>query len=196
MPRRSHIPAVPRPAPTVRFSSPVAGPLTHLAALNRSARKPAADDAFATALSRLADAHLDHFSRPGPPVISLPSMYVALVLWGDEPTPPMSTWPPRTPLIFFNTLLWPDQQALEYAVALTVAGTIAGRLRNAGTPHEQQDQVHHLLRTWGYAVPASIEGRGCRLKIEIVDEAPGMLVIGLQPSGNDDAEAFRPEWPS
>jgi len=34
------------------------------------------------------------------------------------------------------------------------------------------------------------------LIIEIVDEAPGMLVIGLQPSGNDDAEAFRPEWPS
>ena len=70
---------------------------------------------------------------------------------------------------------------------------IAGRLGNAGTPQEQQDQVHHLLRTWGYSVPASIEGRGCRLTIEIVSEGPGMLVIGLQPSGDDDVEAFRHE---
>jgi hypothetical protein len=166
----------------------------HRSIYPRPASSAAVAEALVTVLRRSADAHLDRFLARSPAVISLPSMCVAIVLWGDDPTSPMPTW--RAPLILFNTLLWRDQQALEYAVALTVAGTIAGRLRNAGTPHEQQDQVHHLLRTWGYAVPASIEGRGCRLKIEIVDEAPGMLVIGLQPSGNDDAEAFRPEWPS
>jgi hypothetical protein len=154
----------------------------------------AVDDAFATALSRLADAHLDRFLDSRPAVISLPSMCVAIVLWGDEPTASMPTW--RAPLILFNTLLWPDQDALEYAVALTVAGIIAGRVGSAGTPHEQQDQVYHLLGTWGYSVPASIEGRGCRLKIEIVSERPGMLVIGLQPYSDDDVEAFRPECPS
>jgi len=81
-------------------------------------------------------------------------------------------------------------------VALTVAGIIAGRLGNAGAPQEQQDQVHHLLRSWGYSVPASVEGRGCRLTIEIVSEQPGMLMIRLQPYSDDDVEAFRPEWPS
>jgi hypothetical protein len=153
----------------------------------------AAGDAFAAVLSRLADADLDGFLHHRPSVISLPSMSVAMVLC-DDPTSPMPTW--RAPLILFNTLLWRDQQALEYAVALTVAGIVASRLGNFVTPDEQQDQVHHLLRTWGYSVPASIEGRGCRLKIEIVSEGPGMLVIGLQPYSDDDVEAFRPEWPS
>ena len=151
-------------------------------------------EALVTVLSRSPDAHLDRFLACSPAVISLPSMCVALVLWGDDPPSPMPTW--RAPLILFNTLLWPDQGALEYAVALTVAASIAVRSGNAGTPHEQQDQVHHLLRTWGYSVPASVEGRGCRLKIEIVSEGPGMLVIGLQPYSDDDVEAFRPEWPS
>jgi hypothetical protein len=158
----------------------------------RPASSTAVGEAFATVLSRLADAHLDRFLDCSPAVISLPSMCVAIVLWGDDPPSPMPTW--RAPLILFNTLLWPDQDALEYAVALIVARIIAGRLGNAGTPHEQQDQDHHLLR--GHSVPAVIEGRGCRLKIEIVSEGPGMLVIGLQPSGDDDVEAFRPEWPS
>jgi hypothetical protein len=160
----------------------------------RPASSAAVGEAFATVLSRLADAHLDRFVASSPAVISLPSMCVAIVLWGDDPTAPMPTW--RAPLVLFNTLLWSDQGALEYAVALTVAGIIAGRLGNAGTPQEQQDQVHHLLRSWGYSVPASIEGRGCRLTIEIVSEAPGTLVIGLQPSGDDDVEAFSAEWPS
>src|SRR5260370_286390 len=160
----------------------------------RPASSVAVAEALVTVLSRSADAHLDRFLARSPAVISLPSVCVAIVLWNDEPTASMP--PSRAPLILFHTLLWPDQGALEYVVALTVARIIAGRLGSAGAPHEQQDQVHHLLRTWGYSVPASIEGRGCRLKIEIVDEAPGMLVIGLQPSGNDDAEAFRPEWPS
>jgi hypothetical protein len=158
----------------------------------RPASSGAVGEAFVTVLSRLADAHLDRLLNYRPSVISLPSMCVAMVLWGDEPTASMPTW--RAPLILFNTLLWPDQDALEYAVALIVARIIAGRLGNAGTPHEQQDQVHHLLR--GHSVPVVIEGRGCRLKIEIVSEGPGMLVIGLQPSGDDDVEAFRPEWPS
>jgi hypothetical protein len=158
----------------------------------RPASSGAVGEAFVTVLSRLADAHLDRFLACSPAVISLPSMCVAVVLWGDEPTASMPTW--RAPLILFNTLLWPDQGALEYAVALTVAASIAVRSGNAGTP--QEDQVHHLLRTWGYSVPASIEGRRCRLKIEIVSERAGMLVIGLQPSGDDDVEAFRPEWPS
>jgi hypothetical protein len=160
----------------------------------RPASSTAVGEAFATVLSRLADAHLGRFLDSRTAVISLPSMCVAMVLWGDDPPSPMPTW--RAPLILFNTFLWPDQDALEYAVALTVAGIIAGRLENAGTPHELQDQVHHLLRTWGYSVPASVEGRGCRLKIEIVSDGPGMLVIGLQPYSDDDVEAFRPEWPS
>ena len=159
----------------------------------RPASSAAVGEAFATVLSRLADAHLDRFLACSPAVISLPSMCVAIVLWGDDPTSPMPTW--RAPLILFNTLLWRDRQALEYAVALTVAGIIA-RLENSGTPHEQQDHVHYLLRTWGYSVPASIEGRGCRLTIEIVSEQPGMLMIRLQPYSDDDVEAFRPEWPS
>jgi hypothetical protein len=159
----------------------------------RPASSGAVGEAFVTVLSRLADAHLDRFLACSPAVISLPSMCVAVVLWGDEPTASMPTW--RAPLILFNTLLWPDQDALEHAVALIGAGIIVGRGRNAGTLHAQEDQVHHLLRTWGYAVPASIEGRGCRLKIEI-SEGPGMLMIGLQPSSDDDVEAFRPEWPS
>jgi hypothetical protein len=158
----------------------------------RPASSGAVSDAFVSVLRRLADAHLDRFLDSRPAVISLPSLCVAMVLWGDAPTSPMPTW--RAPLILFNTLLWSDQGALEYTVALTVAGIIA--LGNSGTPHEQQDQVHHLLRTWGYAVPAAIEGRGCRLKIEIVSEGPGLLVIDLQPYSDDDVEAFRPEWPS
>ena len=152
----------------------------------------AVGEAFVTVPSRLTDAHLDHFLDYKPSVISLSSMCVAMVLWSDDPTSPMPTW--RAPLILFNTLLWPDQDALEYTVALTVARIIAGRLGNAGTPHEQQDQVHHLLRD--HSVPASFEGRGCRLKIEIVSERPGMFMIGLQPYGDDDVEAFRPERPS
>ena len=160
----------------------------------RPASSGAVGEAFVTVLSQLTDAHLDRFLDYRPAVISLPSMCVAIVLWGDDPTSPMPTW--RAPLILFNTLLWPDQGALEYVVALTVARIIAGRLGSAGAPHEQQDQVHHLLRTWGYSVPASIEGRRCRLKIEIVSERAGMLVIGLQPYSDDDVEAFRPEWPS
>lgn len=160
----------------------------------RPASSRAVGDAFVTVLSRLADAHLDRFLDYRPAVISLPSMCVAIVLWDNEPASPMPIW--RAPLILFNTLLWPDQDTLEDAVALIVARIIAGRLGNAGTPHERQDQVHHLLRTWGYSVPASIEGRGCRLKIEIVSEGPGMLVIGLQPYSDDDGEAFRPEWPA
>ncbi len=162
----------------------------------RRASSRSVDDALVTVLSRLADAHRDCFRDCNSAVISLPSMCVAIVLWGDDPTAPTPTWHPRAPLILFNTLLWGDQRALEYAVALTVAGIIAGRLGNAGTPHGQQDQVYHLLRTWGYSVPASIEGRGCRLKIEIVSEGPGMFMIGLQPYSDDDTEAFRPEWPS
>jgi hypothetical protein len=153
------------------------------------------DEAFVTVLSPLADAHRDCI-LDCPAVISLPSMCVAIVLWGEDSTSPMPTWHPRAPLVLFNTLLWSDQNALEYAVALTVAAIIAVRLWNAGTPQERQDQVYHLLGTWGYSVPASIEGRRCRLKIEIVSERAGMLVIGLQPSSDDDLEAFRPEWPS
>jgi hypothetical protein len=160
----------------------------------RPTSSDAVGEAFVSVLSRLAEAHLDRYLARSPAVMSLPAMCVAIVLWGDDPTSPMPTW--RAPLILFNTLLWPDQDALENAVALIVARIIAGRLGNAGTPHERQDQVHHLLRTWGYSVPASIEGRGCRLKIEIVSEGPGMLVIGLQPYSDDDGEAFRPEWPA
>jgi hypothetical protein len=160
----------------------------------RPASSGAVGEALVTVLSGLGDAHLDRFLARSSAVMSLPSMCVAIVSWGDEPTASMP--PSRAPLILFNTLLWPDQGALEYAVALTVAWIIASRWGNAGTPHEQQDQVHHLLRTWGYSVPASVEGRGCRLKIGIVSERPGMLVIGLQPYSDDDVEAFRPEWPS
>jgi hypothetical protein len=77
----------------------------------RPASSVAVAEALVTVLSRSADAHLDRFLARSPAVISLPSVCVAIVLWDDEPTASMP--PSRAPLILFNTLLWPDQGALQ-----------------------------------------------------------------------------------
>jgi hypothetical protein len=161
----------------------------------RRASCPAVEDAFLTVLSRIPEAHLNAFLDSSPVVISLGTMCVATMVWDDDPFLPSHSPDRHIPIIIVNTFLWPDQDALVHAVALQVACLISGRFENAGTLLAQ-DQVSRLLRTWGFSVFDSIQARDCRLRIELVDERPGMLVTGLQPYGDDDVEAFRPEWPS
>lgn len=181
--------------------SPTADPTSrildwlHRSTFPRRASCRAVDNALLTVLSGIPEGHLNDFLDLSPVVISLGTMCVATMVWDDDPFLPSHTHDRRVPIIIVNTLLWPDQQALDYAVALQVACLISGRLENAGTL-QPQDQVSRLLRAWGFSVFDSIQASDCRLRIELVNELPGMLVTGLQPYGDDDVEAFRPEWPS
>ena len=144
-------------------------------------------EAFLTVLRRLTQAELDAFLSSDPIVVYVRPKSVAAIFRYDVPPPPLDRASSRRLIISINMeYLSHNQEALTYAVALQVARVILG-LPAAETPlAHQESQVLRLLKQWGFTGNPLVKAFGFRLRIELLQGDPGVLVTGLQPYDDSD----------